>query len=138
MRGPESVFIDADALVALNATKHPNYKKAFKIADIIDRGNFQTYTCTYVLLEAATILNMHFKRGLGAVVVNRIFDNPKIKVVAGDKFLEDGISKMEQQTSKNVSLNDCVYFAIADRLKIDFVFSFDKHWQKLGYKLLER
>lgn len=130
------IFIDADAFVALNSPNHTLYKKATEIVQNFSNKPHQLFTCTYALLEMATIINMHIKPGFGPKIAHQIISNPYITLISGDEYLEAGIQKMAQQQSKNVSLNDCVYFAIVDDLSIEKVFSFDKHWAKNGFILL--
>ena len=137
MKSNNLVFIDADAFIALNFYNHPTYKKALKLAELIEVKNLNVVTCTYVLLEVATVLNKRFKGRRGPQVVTDIINNPKIGLIKGDDFLEKGIKMLVKQKSKNVSLNDCVYFAISTELNINKVFSFDKHWVKNGFNLLE-
>ncbi|PIZ48169.1 hypothetical protein COY32_00420 [candidate division WWE3 bacterium CG_4_10_14_0_2_um_filter_41_14] len=131
-----NIFVDADAFVALNAPNHPLYLKAKTIIDSFSQTPHQLFTCTYAILEAATVINMHIKKGLGPIIAQQITENPHIMVISGDEYLRNGIQKMSAQTSKNVSLNDCVNFCIADDLGIKHIFSFDKHWTKNGYTLL--
>jgi len=131
-----STFVDADAIIALNAPNHSLFERAVKISGNIAKENRQIFTCTYTILEATTVANMHIKQGLGPFIAKSILNSPQITVISGDKFLKKGIEKMEGIKSKNVSLNDCVYFAIAESFGIKEIFSFDAHWTKNGFKLL--
>lgn len=137
MNHQSRVFIDADAFISLQFYKHSSHKKAIEITHKLDLVRPQAFTCTYVLLEVATVINMHFEHKIGSEVVGQIIKDPNIKVIKGDQFLSKGIEWLKRQKSKNVSLNDCVYFAIAEELQVDGVFSFDKHWEKNGFILLE-
>lgn len=79
---------------------------------------------------------MYIQPSLGPKVAEQIMSNADFNLISGDGYLAKGIEKMKKQTSKNISLNNCVYFAVVDQLLIDQVFSFDKHWRKNGYSLL--
>lgn len=132
------VFIDTDAFVSLHFHKHSNYSKAEKIAEKLAVENAKLITSTYSLAETATVINMYFGLAQGPKIVERIINNPGFKVIKGDKFLSKGLDIMKLQKSKNVSLTDCVNFAIAHELGVENVFSFDKHWRKNGFRLLLR
>ena len=137
MANPKTVFIDADAFISLQFHQHSNYQKAIELSQKIADHNLQAITCTYTLLEVATVINMHFAGKRGPQVVQDIINNPHIHIIEGDKFLQKGLKIMNKQNSKNVSLNDCVHFTIVDKFRIDLIFSFDKHWTKNGYQLIK-
>src|SRR3990167_7770292 len=105
MKKYNSVFVDADAFVALNTPQNSNYKKAMDAAFYIEKEQFKVYTCTYVLLEVATVINMFYKKNSGADLVEKISEDPMINLINGDTYLKLGIEKMKTQSSRNVSLN---------------------------------
>lgn len=136
MATKRKVFIDADAFIALNSPNHKLYFHAVKAAEKIKNDKLAAYTATYTLLEVATVLNRLHGRRVGSTYARSVIDNSMVTIVEGDHYLEKGIGFMDQQSSKKISLNDCVYFAIAEDLKIDLIFSFDKHWVKNGFTLI--
>jgi predicted nucleic acid-binding protein len=137
MKKSRSIFIDADAVVALSVSSHSLHPKATKIMQGLQSGNLpRLYISTYVVLEATTVISKYSRASYAVERARKIFLNPQILVISGDKFLDGGLKTMLTQKSKNVSLADCVYFSICKHLGINDIFSFDKHWVKNGFNLI--
>lgn len=135
-KAQKSIFIDADAFISLHHVEHVNNLRSIQTLKSIENESVKIITCSYVILEAATILSMYIEKTLGSKFAHKILYDSDIKVISGDKYLGEGINIMRKQSSKNISLNDCVYFAICKELEIKEVFSYDVHWKKNGFKLI--
>ena len=128
------IFVDADWFISVNFKDHPNYKNSIKLLKQAEKTSAELITCTYAVVEAATVISKYFSKEFAPVFAKKILYESNMQIIKGDLHLQDGIETLEKQNSKNISLNDCVHFSICKKLKITEVLSYDKHWIKNGFK----
>ena len=52
----ESIFLDANFLIAIHKTNDSLHQSAMDLANIIDKNNLKMATSNYVILEVMTVL----------------------------------------------------------------------------------
>ena len=129
------IFIDSDAYIGLSVKKDLHHNKAKQLLSQLTRETF--VTSWQVIDEVTTKLSLFTTRKKATDFLESVVkSDTQIEFV--NTSLVRPIKKLfNSQTSKKISLTDCANMAIARSLGIDTFFSFDKHYQQNGFKLLK-
>lgn len=132
-----NVLIDADAIVALSKKNDANHFKAQKISKSLCKLGVAFIITNYVFSEVVTVLSQKIGHRESIKFIDDIkSDKSDIQVIWINIELEKlAIEIFKKQTSKNVSFVDCLNMAVLHRYHWDTIFSFDKIYQKNGFKL---
>ena len=89
--------------------------------------------CSYILRKSYS-RNRHDK---AVEVRNRLINSSIIDIVQVDECLFfEGWEYFKQHNDKSYSLTDCISFLVMNRLNIQLVLTFDKHFSQAGYQKL--
>lgn len=133
---PNEAFIDTNIFAAVRDSEDPTHKKAIKLFDYIEKNSIQLFTSSDVIGETVTLLS----RKLGKEIAKDWFyDYQKSGIV--EIFIDSGIHAKARDLffstkSKNITFIDCSCVIAMKKNKIEYAFTFDKHFKKLGAKLL--
>lgn len=133
---PNKIFVDADAIVSLAIVADKNHQKAVEINELIQRLKIKTYISNLAMGEAITVISQESGIEVATKVGEEIINGGVIVIYTDREQSEKGLVRFSKQTSKNSRFTDVVNMIMMDELKIDTIFSFDKHYLKNGYKLL--
>ena len=129
------IFIDSSMWMALVNPRDDFSKKAQEIWLLLQKQKARLLTTNYILDESFTLIRKRcgletirlLRNRLGAdwenLKVIRVTINDEAK--AWDWFLKDW---------SNLSFTDCISFAVMERLGIKKAATFDKHFNKAGFK----
>lgn len=125
------VLVDTSALFALLCADDSNAvraRAAFERAAVADVG----LVCTsYVLVETYALVGRRL--GAAAVAAFRADVAPLLQVVWVDAtLLEAGLDRLVADGRRSLSLVDCVSFVAFERLGLDAVMAFDRHFDEAG------
>jgi len=131
------IFVDSDAYLAVYLEKDAHHKKAVKILKYLQDVREEVITSWDVIDEVTTKLSYYFTKSLALKFLNTIITSrTHIEYVSQEKT--SAIQRLfTQQKSKRISLSDCTNMVIARSLGISTFLSFDRHYLKNGFKLLE-
>ncbi len=128
------VFVDTSGIFALlvkNDSMHPRAKESF---DRFAQNRAQLYASSFVLVETTALL--HKRIGLDSV---RDFNTkilPLLEIIWTDKeWYARAIQRLFLQNHKDISLVDCLSFEIMESFDISLAFSFDKHFEEMGFSI---
>ena len=69
--------------------------------------------------------------------IDDLYSSQSVDVLASTRQDEtEAIRWMRKYSDKRVSFTDCVSFAVANRLGIRDVFTFDRHFRDAGFKVI--
>lgn len=131
------VVADADALVALVLDEDPHHKLATKINNNFTQNGVIIIIPNTALMEAITALKRGLNQPEKAHLINRKYLQDNFTV----EYITDEIQKRasrifeEKAVSKKNTIFDCIVAATAEKLGTNSIFSFDKWYTKLGFKL---
>jgi predicted nucleic acid-binding protein len=133
------VVVDADAIVAQAYPDDTNHALAMKVSKkLIELGARVIYPASAVL-EATTVLQARLNSGATAYGTAEVLVESQVHVAEVDqKILVGALAYFEPMGSKKDTLFDCVVMAVADEYSADAIFSFDKLYEKRGYRLASR
>lgn len=128
------VFIDADAFIAIHYSSDAHHKKAIEILN-----NFEDdlITSSEVVAETTTKLSYFLSHQIACNFINEILKSKIIIEYLNPLRLQQAKELFTKQSSKRVSLTDCINMVICRELGIEKIFSFDKHYEKNGFRLIK-
>lgn len=131
-----NIFIDTDAVIALAVIDDSNYNRSIDLQKIIDENKLKVFTSNFVIGEIVTVLSQRFGVEFASKIGKHMTDGGITIINVSESQMKDALGKFSQQASKNSRFTDMINMVLMDELKIDTIFSFDKHYSKNGYKLL--
>ena len=129
-----NIFADTSGFFALLVKNDYMYVRARANFNYFAEKNVQLVTSSFVLVETTALL----QRRIGMAPVHDFNAKilPLLEVVwVDDQWYARAIQRLLAQNNRNVSLVDCLSFAIMDSLGIDCAFAFDKHFEENGFSL---
>lgn len=136
-----AVFIDTTPLVGLNYPRDQHARLAQKLLEIAQKQNLYLLTTDYIIDEAATLL-LHKKGDGYRYAMNLfqwIFDRKnmfRIEWINADRFYQAKTVFQRFNKDKQWSFTDCTSYVVMKELKIKTVFTFDIHFEQMGFELL--
>ena len=133
-----NIFIDSDAVIALASVNDSNHSSALKLQKFIDKSKCNITTSDFVVGEIVTVLSQKFGVDFATKIGQQMMNGGISLICVSNNQMKLAMKKFSKQTSKNSRFTDMINMVLMDELKIDTIFSFDKHYPKNGYKLLYR
>ena len=128
------IFIDSDFCIGIYYKEETHHKQSIAL---LQKVNDSLVTSYDVVDEVVTKLNYKVGKSNSIIFLEDIYDG-QIKIVFPDTKLI-ALAKVLYQKQKNthVSWTDCMNMAIAKDKKIHYILSFDKIYEKNGFKLFK-
>ena len=132
------IFVDTSAWVAVNDRKDVNHEKAIKFIQQLKEKRQRLVTTNYILDEAFTLMlgnigyleTVEFKNSLDKLVETKLLIllqiDSRLQQEAWKIFLKFNIDKKWSYT-------DCTSKAIMSELAIYEAFTFDHHFEQMGF-----
>ncbi|MBI2028646.1 MAG: type II toxin-antitoxin system VapC family toxin [Candidatus Levybacteria bacterium] len=127
---------DTDGLIAIIHAEDKNHIKAKETVLRLLQNDIQTLFPLTCIVETVTTLKRKLNSTtLAELVVDRI-TNGTITIEDVDiKLLSSALVIFDLKGSKQNTLFDAIVAATAKKHKSEFIFSFDKWYEKLGFRL---
>jgi len=130
-----SVFIDTSAILAILDAADHRHNQAENAWTALMSSDEEIITSNYILVETTSLLHSRF----GTAAVRQFTDImvPTLTVYWVDESLHNiAAAVVTASPNRGPSLVDCVSFEIIRRQRIDSVFAYDRHFEKMGYSLI--
>ena len=133
----DKVLLDTSALFALMDPEDAHHKQSLKINNSLIQRKVSLILPNFLLAESHTIINKRLGSRPARQFLNAALMDFQIERITVED--EWAAHAMLQTTSRqrNLSYFDAVAIAMAERLGIREVFSFDRHFHLMGLKLAE-
>ncbi len=131
------IYIDTGAFIARHLKRDQYHDSAIKCWNILQTHNERYFTSNFVLDETFTLLGRRAGYKFAAQRARNIFLSDTITIlrpVREDELL--AIDLFEKYSNLEVSYTDCISFVLMSRNRIDRVFSFDRHFELAGFKII--
>jgi predicted nucleic acid-binding protein len=134
---PRRAFIDTAATYSLTDWRDANHAAANAIQRRLVRERWTVFTSNFVVAELHALL---LKR-LGREVAARFLDvldrgsTEVVRISADDE--ERAREILRRYTDKDFTFTDDTSFAVMERLRIPYAFTFDRHFEQFGFALVE-
>jgi len=128
------VFVDTSALLAVIDRDDQAHESAGIIWTQLVEQRAQFITSNYVLVETNALI----QRRLGMQYVH-VFEEQVVSLFnviwIGDDLHQSGLTIMRSANRRQLSLVDCVSFALCRQSQIRTVFAFDAHFVEQGFDI---
>jgi len=136
MNDQMTVVVDADMIIAQLDNEDTHHANVLRISDFLIKQKAQILYPVTAIAEA----NAHIQRVLGdSVRAHRMataFIDTDVQVIkVNHHIFQQAVKYFSPTMSKKNTLFDCIVVAIAEKHHADAIFSFDKFYQKNGFKL---
>lgn len=129
------IFVDTGAIVARHVRGDSYATLAQKSWDQIRGGSTPLFTSSYVLMETLRLISWRAGFPFAALVGETIFRSGQLQILRPS--LEDeltALSLARKFADQRVSFTDCVSFVLMRSLGIRRAFTFDRHFDLLGFE----
>jgi predicted nucleic acid-binding protein len=130
------VLVDTAAYFALVVPQESNHRFAIAVLEGIQRQRAHLFTTNFVIAETHALLLVRRGRAIAARVLGEIDNSATtiVRISSGDERRAREI--IRRYDDKDFSLTDAASFAVMERLRIPYAFSFDHHFAQYGFTLL--
>ena len=127
---------DADGLIALISEDDAHHQTAYDIIVKINDKGLTLLFPTVTIAETITTFTRKYNNPQAAAnLTNEILEGPLKMVDTTDYIMKKATKIFDPQGSKKDTFFDAVVAATAKEYKTKYIFSFDKWYQKQGFKL---
>lgn len=136
MKSSPIVVADADVIVAQAHPEDVHHLKAGMIAQRLMRAEASVLYPVTAVTEAVTHLQRALSNGEAAFKVAQLMSSPAALVVeVNQQTLTNAMRYFSPKASKKNTLFDCIVAAVAEEIKADAIFSFDRFYKAQGFTL---
>lgn len=130
-----SVFVNTCLFVAARNKRDVNHRRAVELLKAVLEGEYgQAYTSDYVFDEAVTVALRRTRRMDVAIMTGRLIlaSHPRIMLLNVDyELFNMAWEKFQRLAGRGLSFTDCTTLAIMERYGIEYIMSFDHHFDGL-------
>lgn len=130
-------FIDTSFFIALIKQNDPHHQKARQFLDHVQNNSIVFYTSYYIIDEAATVLSMRVSKIRAVQFLKSLKDDDfPIILEVNEKIRKEAYQLFQRIKDKNISMIDCYSAELMKSKKIKQCLTFDQHFKKLGFDIL--
>ena len=133
------IYIDTGALISRHLARDQYHQPSVAFWNIIAKKGESCVTSNFVLDEAFTLLGRRGGYTFAAQRARNIYASHNVKIIRPG--LDDelkAIDLFEKYADQNLSFTDCVSLVLMQTRKIKRVFTFDNHFQYLGFQIFPK
>ncbi|MBI2029929.1 type II toxin-antitoxin system VapC family toxin [Candidatus Gottesmanbacteria bacterium] len=128
------IFYDTDLLIALHDSSDILHVSVKEYWNKMLSYKLQPFLSTNVLLEVLTIISQRVSKNHSLNLLRELRSGKYIIIHPNEDLISKGEEIFKFIKSKSVSYSDCLNFAILKEYSINWVYSFDVHFKKRGFK----
>lgn len=131
------IFIDTGAYLALFHKRDQHHKKSCEVWDCIKNSECISITTNHIIDELATLLARRTSYDFALRKLHEIYGSEHPIITRPDQ--KDELAALEffsKYADQKVSFTDCISFVVMKRLKIQQIFSFDRHFSVGKFKVI--
>jgi predicted nucleic acid-binding protein len=130
------IFIDTGAFLARHLSNDHYHSRAVVFWASIQKTNETCVTSNFVLDETFTLLGRRAGYSFAAQRAINIYASGSLIILRSDKEDElKAIDFFKKYSDHRLSFTDCVSFVLMRKRNIKKVFTFDHHFQMMGFQL---
>ena len=127
--------IDTGAFLARHLAKDQHHRRAVAYWNVIQKAGETCATSNFVLDETFTLLGRRAGYSFAAKRARNIYASKSLIILRPDLEEElKSIELFEKYSDHGLSFTDGISFVLMQKRKIKKVFTFDYHFQILGFK----
>ncbi|MFN3234244.1 MAG: type II toxin-antitoxin system VapC family toxin [Gammaproteobacteria bacterium] len=131
------IFIDTGAFIARYIQADQHHKKAQQLWKKLEKSKEKLMTSNFVLDETFTLMARKSHYSFALETANIIYSSSIFSIVRPDAEVElNALKFFEKFSDQKVSYTDCISFQLMRDHHVKKVFTFDRHFQLLGFEAL--
>ncbi|KKU87381.1 MAG: hypothetical protein UY16_C0029G0020 [Candidatus Gottesmanbacteria bacterium GW2011_GWA2_47_9] len=131
----KKLLVDSSFYVSLALPADTNHHKADTYFRRIATGEFSCITTEDVLKESLTAISQRLGKASSISYYHLITKLTKVLTVTKPQW-QNGLHRFLDATrQKDISVIDCILWAIYEETKADAILTFDRHFRSLGVKV---
>lgn len=130
------VLVDASAYYAAVDRRQGNYDRAQQVLRRFAAERWHLYSTTFVLAEVHALILNRLGRPAATAFLRQMHLGSTTLVHVTEADLARARDIIYQYTDKAFSLSDASSFAVIERLRIPYAFSFDRDFVQYGLQVL--
>src|SRR3989344_2978722 len=135
MNNTPKVIVDADAIIAQASLNDQHHNAATKISESLTKMNAQVIYPATAIAESNAYMQRVLNSTASAYGTAVVFADLNVQVAEiNQNTLRNALKYFSPETSKKNTLFDCIIAAVAEEYKADAIFSFDKFYERKGFK----
>ena len=132
-----TIFIDSGAFVGVHNKADDNFKMAVEGFSVIENKGWRVVTTDYVVDEVYTrlITKTDYRK---TMVFDTFLRTSRMTVerIAPERFIAAQEIFRRYNKDKKWSFTDCTSYVVMKELKIKDIFTFDRNFEEMGFKIL--
>ena len=130
------LFVDTSAWVALNDLTDQHHAVAVEKLARIRSEKVELVTSDYILDETLTLIRMRTFHQAAIAFGDILMKSGVASMVSiSDEVRSAAFELFKKYDDKDLSYTDCTSFALMKRLKVQTAFTFDGHFQQVGFMI---
>jgi len=132
-----AVFIDTSAYLAVLKRDDYHHREALAVVESLTRQRAALFTSNFVIAETHAILLRYLGHEPARTYLQQMDDSRATVIVRAEAADEAAArSIIYRYADKDFSLTDAISFAIMARLGLGQAFTYDKHFEQYGWRVL--
>ena len=129
------IFIDTGAFLARYVQRDQYHERAIKHWQLLGQGRHRLVTSNFVIDETITLLARRTTYQFAADRAQIFFESEALSILRPDENDErDALKLFYKYADQKVSFTDCVSCILMKKNKIHIAFSFDRHFELMGFQ----
>lgn len=134
----ERVFVDSSAYFAfVDRSEGDRHRQALVTAGRLGREEAELYTTNYVVAEAHALILNRINRDDAERFLDRLYASATRIIQATEADQTRARELIHRHHDKPYTLTDAVSFAVMRRLHLKTAWSFDHHFEDMGFTRIE-
>lgn len=130
------IFIDTSAHIALINQKDQYHQRAKDYYLECLSSGLKLVTTNFVICETLNFLRSRISLQTAIKYRNGVYSSNVLEITCVTNDIEgEAFAIFKKYTDKDFSFTDCTSFAIMKYLSLKGAFTFDKHFQQIGFKI---
>ncbi|MBL4818914.1 MAG: type II toxin-antitoxin system VapC family toxin [Deltaproteobacteria bacterium] len=131
-----TIFINTGAFIARFIAADQHHLDSLEKWELLKAQKLNCITSNHVIDETLTLLARRTSYAFSAEKAHLIYQSNIIQIARPELAEEQSALKLfEKFADQRVSFTDCLSFALMKKLKIQTVFSFDRHFKQAGFEI---
>ena len=129
------MFIDTGAFLALEDESDKYHKVALQFREqVLRKKRYVVIATSYVLDETLTLIRFRLSIKASIDFSKKIRKSKVVKIVrVSEEMEEKALDIFERYDGKDFSFTDCVSFVVMWEMGIKETFTFDEHFNQMGF-----
>ncbi|MDD5284847.1 MAG: PIN domain-containing protein [Desulfuromonadaceae bacterium] len=130
------LFVDTSAWYALNDRDDQFREKALEKLARIKSERLELITSDYIFDESVTLISTRIGHHAAVAFGDAMLkSNLATMVTISDDLRRTAFDLFRKYADKDLSFTDCTSFALMKRHKLNTAFTFDAHFQQVGFEI---